>query len=114
MQLHINPFECCLQIAGDFRIPEPDDAISLLLQPKLPLAIALGSFVVVMMSAVEFNDQTFRRAEEVDDVRADRRLTSEMGSFYRQFFQRTPQDSLAASCSPEAVWPPRGGPLSRS
>jgi len=55
-QLHINSFEHRRQIASDLRIPEADNTIPLLLKPKLPFAIALGGFVVIMMPAVEVND----------------------------------------------------------
>ena len=56
VQLDINPFENRVQIASDLRIPEANDAISFLLKPKLSLAISLGCFVVVVMSAVQFNN----------------------------------------------------------
>jgi len=42
-------FEYRRQVAGDFRIPEADNTISLLLKPKLPFAIALGGIVAIMM-----------------------------------------------------------------
>jgi len=78
------------QITGDLRIPEADNTISLLLKPKLPFAIALGGFVVVMMPAVEFDDQTLGWAEEVYDIGTDRRLAPEVCAIYREFFQGAP------------------------
>jgi hypothetical protein len=90
IQLHINAFEYCRQIAGDLRIPEADNAISFPLKPKLPLAIAIGSFVVIVMSAVEFNDQTLGWAEEVDDKGTDRRLPPEVRAIHRELFQGAP------------------------
>jgi hypothetical protein len=90
VQLHINPFEYCRQIAGDLGIPEADNTISLLFKPKLPFAVALGGFVVVVMSAVELEDQMLGWAEEVDDIGTNRRPPPEMCALYREFFQCAP------------------------
>ena len=94
MQLYVNSLKHCIQIACDFRIPESDDAISFLLQPKLSFLIARGGFIFIMMSAVEFDDQAGGRAEKVHHVGADRRLPPEMCALYREFFQSTPQGAL--------------------
>jgi hypothetical protein len=83
MQLYIDSFEYRVQIAVDFRIPEADDSISFLLQPELPFAITLGYLIVIVMSAIEFDDEMFGRAEEIHDVRTDRRLPPEMRAVYR-------------------------------
>ena len=90
MDLHINPFEHSRQIVGDLGIPEANNTISLLLEPKLPLAIALGGFIFIMMTPVEFDDQASGRTKEVRDIGTDRSLPPKMGAFYRQFFQRAP------------------------
>jgi len=90
IQLDINAFEHCIQVTGNIGIPEADNAISFLFQPSLPFAIAFGCCVVIVMSAVHFNDQMLCWTEEVHNVGSDRRLTSEMGTFYRQLFQSAP------------------------
>ena len=56
IQLHINPFEHRIQITRDLRIPKSNDAVPFLFKPKLPIVIALGSFIVIMMPAIEFDD----------------------------------------------------------
>jgi len=84
----------CIQIACDFRIPESDDAISFLLEPKVPLTIARGGFIFIMMSAIDFDDQTGGWTEKVHNIGADRRLPPEMCALYREFFQSTPQCAL--------------------
>ena|SRR5580704_6220583 len=94
MQLHINPFEYSRQVTGDLGIPEAHDTISLLLKPKLPFAIAFGSLVLVVVSAVELDDEVRGRAEEIDDIGTDRSLTSKMRAIHRQFLQSTPQQAL--------------------
>ena len=94
IQLDINPFEYRRQIIGDLGIPEADNPISLLLKPKLPVPIALGCLVVVMMSTVEFNDEMFSWTEEVDDIGTDRRLTPEVRAVYREFSQSAPKRAL--------------------
>jgi hypothetical protein len=42
------------------------------------------------MPAIQFDDQSLGRTEEVDDVRADRRLTPEMRALDWKFFQSAP------------------------
>jgi hypothetical protein len=83
-----------MQIARDLRIPESDDAISFLLKPKLPFTIVLGGFVVIMMTAVEFDDEVGGWTQKIYNIGTDRRLTSEVCAAYQQFFQSAPQDSL--------------------
>ena len=90
IQLDIDPLEYRVQIFRDLRIPEPDNAISLLLKPKLSFTIALGCFVVIMMTAVEFDDEMGSWTQEVYNIRADRRLSSEVRAVYRQFLQSAP------------------------
>ena len=85
VQLHINPFEDSRQVTGDIGIPEADDTISLLLKPKLPLTIAFGSLILVVMPAVELDDELCGWAEEIDDVGTDRSLPSKMRALQRQF-----------------------------
>jgi hypothetical protein len=81
MQLNINPFEHCIQITRDFRIPKADDTISFSLQPSLSLTIVLGCVVLIMMSAIELYDQMSGRTPEVDDIGTDRRLPPEVCAF---------------------------------
>jgi hypothetical protein len=91
VQLYINPLEHRIQVTGNIGIPKPDNAVSFLFQPSLTFVIALRRRVVVVMPAIELNDQTLCRTEEVHYVTADRRLTAEMRAFYRQPFQSTPE-----------------------
>jgi hypothetical protein len=86
VQLDINPFQYRRQINGDLRIPESNDTVSFLFQPKLSCAIPLRSFVVIMMSAIEFNDEMLGRAKEINDIRTNRRLAPEVGAVYGQLF----------------------------
>ena len=78
MQFDIDPLEHRRQIAADLGIPETDNAISFLLKPKLPLVIALGVLVIIVMAAVEFDDQMLGGTEEIHDIRADWSLTAEV------------------------------------
>ena len=90
VELDINPLQHSAEVSRDFRVPEPDDAEALFFEPLLSLAIAHCRFIVVVMPAVEFDDQPLGRTEEVDDIGANRSLLSEMRAFRRQFLQRTP------------------------
>ena len=56
IQLDINSLKHCSQIARDVRIPKSNNAVSFLLQPKLPLTIALGRLVLIVMPAVQLDD----------------------------------------------------------
>jgi len=68
VQLDVNPFEHGMQIAGNIRIPEANDAISLLLKPKLAFLVALRCLIVVMVSTIRFDDEPLGGAEEIYDV----------------------------------------------
>ena len=94
MQFFINPFEHSREVTGDLGIPEADDTISLMLKPKLPLTITLSRLVVVVVSAVKFDDETCGGAEEINNIRTDRSLPPKMRAIDRQFFQGTPQSAL--------------------
>ena len=94
MQLHIDPLKHGSQITGDLGIPEPNDTIALLLEPDLPFVISFGSLIVIVMSAIEFENEAFGRTEEVDNVRTDRCLAPEMRAVYWNFFQGPPQGAL--------------------
>jgi hypothetical protein len=78
IEFNVNPFEHRVQLARNLGIPEPDDAISFPLKPKLPFPIALRGFVIIVVSAVEFDDQVRGRTEKIYDVRTDWRLTAEV------------------------------------
>jgi hypothetical protein len=97
VELHIDTFDHGCQIVVYFRIPKANDAISLLLKPILPLTIALGSFIVIVMPTIEFDDQMLGWAEEVHDIGADWRLPSKVRAVHRQFLQSAPQDLLMRS-----------------
>jgi len=97
IELHIDTFEHRCQIVVYFRIPKTNDAISLLLKPKLPVAVALGGFVVIVMPAIEFDDQMFGWTEEVHDIGPDRRLPPKVRAVYWEFLQSAPQDALVRS-----------------
>jgi hypothetical protein len=42
------------------------------LEPELPFLIALGGFVIIAMSTIQFHDQMLGRTEEVYDIGTDR------------------------------------------
>jgi hypothetical protein len=97
MQLDIDPFEYGIQVTCNLRVPESDDAVSFFFKPELPLTVAPSDFVLIMMSAIELNDQMGGRAEEIDDIWANRCLTPEVRSLRGKSFQRTPQRTLMRS-----------------
>ena len=86
VQLDINTFQNCFDVAVDFRIPKSDDAISFVLEPKLSNAITLGCFVVVMMSTVEFNDEVRGGTEKIHNIRSNGRLAPKVRTEHGKFF----------------------------
>ena len=94
IHLHVNLLHHRIQIAGNIRIPEADNPVSFLFKPSLPFAIALGDRIVVVMPAIELDNETLCRTEEIHNIGTDQRLTSEVRAFDRQFFQRAPNNSL--------------------
>jgi len=94
VQLDIDPLEYSRQVTSDLGVPETDNTISFLLKPKLSFTITSSRVVLVMVSAVEFDDETCGRADEIDHLGTDRSLPSKMRAVYRPFFQGTPQCAL--------------------
>jgi len=82
VQFDVDSFEYCRQITVDLGIPKANDAVPFLLQPHLPFVITLGDLIVIVMAAVEFNDEMPGGTEEVDYVPADRCLPPEMRAVY--------------------------------
>ncbi len=60
----------------------------------LPCAVAFCSFIVVVMPAVELDNEMDGGAEKIHDVGTDRCLATEMCAGHGQFFQRAPQRAL--------------------
>jgi hypothetical protein len=94
MDLDIDSFENRVQIGRYLRVPEPNNAISLLFEPSLSLDVALRLVITVVMPAIELNDEAPRWTKEVNDIWADRRLSSEVGAFERNLLECPPQDAL--------------------
>ena len=90
MKLHIDLFKNSFQIARNIRVPKPDNAITLFLKPPLPLEIPHSRFIIVMVPTVDFDDETFRGTQEVDDVWANWRLSSKMSATLRKFSKSAP------------------------
>jgi hypothetical protein len=87
MQLNVNSFQYGIQVIRNLRIPEPDDAITLSLKPELSHAITPRALVVVVMPAIELDNETCGGAEEINDVGTDRCLATEVRAGHGWFFQ---------------------------
>ncbi len=94
MQFLINPFKDSRQTTGDLGIPKADDTVSLLLQPELSFTITFSGPVLVMVSAIKFDDEMGGRAKVIDDIGTDRRLPPKMRTIDRKLLQGTPQYTL--------------------
>jgi hypothetical protein len=86
VQLDVNPFQHRFEIVVDVRIPESDDAVPFTLKPRLANTISYGYLVLVVMSAIEFNDEARSRTEKIHYIRADRRLTPKVCAGHGNFF----------------------------
>ena len=91
VNLNVDSLKHGIQIADDLRIPKADHAIALALEPRLPLAISLNVFRLTVMSAIKFDHESFRGAEEVHNIATNRRLATEMRAKCGQHFQSAPQ-----------------------
>jgi hypothetical protein len=91
IEFNINPFENRSQPARNLGIPESDNAVSLTLKPKLPFTVALRDVILIVVPAIELDNQARRRAEKINDIRTDWRLTAEVRSFDGNFLQCAPQ-----------------------
>jgi hypothetical protein len=89
IHLDVNLLHHRVQISDHIGIPEADDPIAFPLQPGLPFAIARGCRIIVMVPAIEFDDQSPCRTEEVDDIGTDWRLPPEVSAFDWQLFQNS-------------------------
>jgi hypothetical protein len=94
VQFLINSFKYSRQVTGNLRIPETHDTIAFMLKPALPFAITFAGLVLIVVTAVKFNDETCSRTEKVDDVGTDRSLSSKMSAIHWQFLQGAPQCAL--------------------
>ena len=91
VKLDIDALEHRRKIGGDLGIPEPHDAISFFLKPMLSFAVTPGIVIVIVVSAIDFNDEPLGRAEKVDDVPADRRLSPEVCALEWNLLERSPK-----------------------
>ena len=78
MQFDIDSFEHGIQVNRDLGIPEANNAIPFLLKPQLSLEIASSRLIIIVMSAIEFNDEMLGRTKEVHNIGTDWRLPAEM------------------------------------
>ena len=65
-----------IDIGEDIIVPEAKDTIALRLEIGGSLGVTSRDGVGCVLSAVEFDDDTFRVAGEIREVRTDRRLTT--------------------------------------
>ena len=87
VQLNINPLEHRGEVGSDLGIPESQHAISLVLEPELSLAIAFGGLIVIVMSAIELDDESLGRTEKINHITPDGRLSAEVSAFQRKLFE---------------------------
>jgi hypothetical protein len=91
MQFDIDPFEYRSEVVGNLGIPKPHHAISFAFKPELSFAIASCGVIITVMPAVDLDDEPLGRAEEVDDIGADGRLSPEVRALKREFLEHLPQ-----------------------
>ena len=78
VQLDIDAFQNGGQIGCDLRVPESNNAIAFVLEPALAFEVSFGDIILVVMPAIELDDQALCWTEEVDDVSTDRSLPAEV------------------------------------
>lgn len=80
-----------VQIINDFRVPEAQNAVPLLLEPPRSVRIAFGDGGVGMLRSIQLDHKPRGHTGEVDHIGADGRLATEMGALHGKTFQRPPQ-----------------------
>jgi hypothetical protein len=74
----------CDRLGGPDRVSQharrrnPQHPVPVLFQKSRPLVIARGRIAHVMRDAIDFDDHPFRETTKVDDVGADRMLSSKL------------------------------------
>jgi hypothetical protein len=86
IQLDVNPLHYGFDIGVDVRILKSNDTIPFMLEPRLANTIPYGCLVLVVMSAIEFNDEARSRAEKIHHIRSNWRLTSEVCTRHGKLF----------------------------
>lgn len=76
-------------------IAETNFAVAARGKPCRPLGIMISVFRVQVLRAVEFDDQPLSKANEVDDVRAERGLSAKLVAFDLAGAQVEPEELLS-------------------
>ena len=90
MKLDVDLLKNSVQTPRNIRVPEPDDAITLFLEPLLSLKISHSRFIIIVVPAIDFDDETSCGTKEVDDVWPDWRLSSKMRPNLGNLFKSPP------------------------
>jgi hypothetical protein len=80
-----------LRVKQSLFVGDPDDAIAAPAQPMLAFDISFRHRINPVNSTVNFDDDPFLMTNEVDNIGAERRLPSKVGSVHIQLPQKSPQ-----------------------
>jgi hypothetical protein len=69
-----------LDIVIQLVIAKPHDRESTRLQPRCSLRIVRDGFWILVLRSIKLNDELSRKADKVNDVRADSRLTAKLAT----------------------------------
>ena len=73
-------------------VPKPEHRESLLYEPRVTI-IVVGN-LMSMLPAIEFDNESLRQANKIDDIYAKRLLTTELAAEYTATSQFSPQPLL--------------------
>jgi hypothetical protein len=91
----LNCLADALDIAQNVVVPKPQHAIAMLVQISRPRGVASYLAGMIMLTAVNFDDQLVAVARKVGKERTDGRLSTEMTTVERQTAQIAPQFTLS-------------------
>jgi hypothetical protein len=83
-----------LDIGYDFIVPKSENAVPLVAQIGIAIAVAIGLNSVTMMPAIQFDYYTVGVASEVRKIWTEWRLTSEVYAFNREATKALPKLAL--------------------
>jgi hypothetical protein len=77
-KLLINHFQYATQIRIDFVIPKSQDLEGTDRKDFIPLSITVCMSIVIVLTAIEFDDEAFAQTDKVKNVVISRSLTAKM------------------------------------
>lgn len=84
-----------VEIVEHLSVPDPEHAVALCFEPRSTPRVVRLLFGLIVLPAIDFDDEALTRADEIDDVASERMLAAKAMNCKLVFAQLTPELSLA-------------------